>query len=200
MSLDATRPFAGMRRIMIFIDAGYLRNLQSVLKTDNFTINFRNLVECLKLFASPHLLFPDLIRVYYYCGVLKQIHGDEKLRKQYEKQQNIAESLKVEDYFEVREGLLTEDNGRLRQKGVDTIIAVDILSKAYKNHYDVAVLVAGDDDFVDVARAVKNAGKRIYGAYIEGHISELLKKSFDKRLNIDKDFLKSNKIVTTINS
>jgi uncharacterized LabA/DUF88 family protein len=46
---------------------------------------------------------------------------------------------------------------------VDTLIAIDMISKAYENHYDVDILLAGDDDFLDVVNAVKNAGKRVYG-------------------------------------
>lgn len=41
--------------------------------------------------------------------------------------------------------------------GVDTLIAIDTVTKAYQNHYDVAVLLEGDDDFIDVVKAMKNA-------------------------------------------
>ena len=50
-----------------------------------------------------------------------------------------------------------------------------MLSKAYENHYDIAILLSGDDDFLDIVTAVKDAGKRVFGTFIEGHISEVLK-------------------------
>lgn len=77
-----------------------------------------------------------------------------------------------------------DGRGTFRQKGVDTLIALDMLSKAYENHYDSAILVAGDDDFLDVVHAVKNAGKKVYGAFFEKHISQDLKDSFDRRIHL----------------
>jgi uncharacterized LabA/DUF88 family protein len=54
-----------------------------------------------------------------------------------------------------------------------------MLSKAYEDHYDIAVLISGDEDLLDVVTAVKNAGKRVYGAFIPSLISEELKYCFD---------------------
>jgi len=45
-----------------------------------------------------------------------------------------------------------------RQKGVDTLIAVDMLSGAFDRIFDVAILVAGDADFVPVVQEVKRRG------------------------------------------
>jgi uncharacterized LabA/DUF88 family protein len=60
-----------------------------------------------------------------------------------------------------------------------------MISKAYQNHYDVAVLFAGDDDFVDVVKSVKNAGKQVYGVYFDKVTSQELKDSLDKRIPIE---------------
>ncbi len=45
-----------------------------------------------------------------------------------------------------------------RQKGVDTLIAVDMLVGAFSGLFDVAVLVASDADFVPVVEEVKRRG------------------------------------------
>lgn len=45
-----------------------------------------------------------------------------------------------------------------RQKGVDTLIAVDMLSGAFDRIFSVAILVAGDADFVPVVQEVKRRG------------------------------------------
>jgi uncharacterized LabA/DUF88 family protein len=83
-------------------------------------------------------LFTDLIRVYYYDAIAeKQSSSDTRLQK-----------IQATDHYELRLGRLKDDGkGRSRQKGVDTLIAIDMISKAYENHYDVAILIAGDDDF-----------------------------------------------------
>jgi uncharacterized LabA/DUF88 family protein len=89
----------------------------------------------------------------------------------YKEQEEYLQILrKRSDFFEVRLGRLKKDGkGLFRQKGVDTLIAIDMLSKAYENHYDVAAIFSGDEDLLDVVTAVKNAGKQVYGIYFADH-------------------------------
>jgi uncharacterized LabA/DUF88 family protein len=52
------------------------------------------------------------------------------------------------------------------EKGVDTAIAVDMISLAWEGAYDVAVLVSADRDFVPVAEFLATKGiKVIHGAF-----------------------------------
>ena len=68
---------------------------------------------------------------------------------------------------------------------LDSLIAIDMLSKAYENHYDWALLIAGDADFADLVKAVKNAGKQVFGFYFEKSVSNDLVKNFDRRFALD---------------
>jgi len=47
------------------------------------------------------------------------------------------------------------------EKKVDIKIAIDIISLAYENAYDTAVLVTGDGDFVPVVKKVKGLDKKV---------------------------------------
>lgn len=47
------------------------------------------------------------------------------------------------------------------QKGVDVQLAVDLVSHAYINSYDVAVVCSGDVDLIESIRLVKNLGKKV---------------------------------------
>jgi uncharacterized LabA/DUF88 family protein len=47
------------------------------------------------------------------------------------------------------------------EKKVDIKIAIDIISLAYENAYDTAVLVSGDGDFVPVVKKLKELGKGV---------------------------------------
>jgi uncharacterized LabA/DUF88 family protein len=119
-----------------------------------------------------------LIRLYYYDAVPydKSVSNDQKI---------LHEQIKNTDLFELRLGRIKYDEeGKTRQKGVDVLIAIDMISKAYENHYDIAVFLAGDDDFVDVVKAVKNTGKQVFGIYFNKLASHELKQNFDKRLPI----------------
>jgi len=83
----------------------------------------------------------------------------------------------------------------LKQKGVDVLLAVDMINKAYTEQYDFGVLIAGDSDFVDVVNAVKDSGKRVFGMYFRGHIAEDLYDALDARIEID-NFINDLKTLT----
>lgn len=58
-------------------------------------------------------------------------------------------------------------NGDLRgteEKGVDTRIATDLISLAWSNGYDVAVIVSADRDFVPVADFLQSKGIKVIHA------------------------------------
>jgi uncharacterized LabA/DUF88 family protein len=48
-----------------------------------------------------------------------------------------------------------------RQKAVDTLLAVEMLSGAFTKRYELALLVAGDADFVPVVNEVRRAGPHV---------------------------------------
>ncbi|MFT3714057.1 MAG: NYN domain-containing protein [Archangium sp.] len=49
-----------------------------------------------------------------------------------------------------------------KSKGVDITLARDLLSHAYRDNFDAAVLVAGDADFVPLVEEVKRLGKQVF--------------------------------------
>ena len=51
-------------------------------------------------------------------------------------------------------------NGAIEKK-VDIQIAIDMVSLAYENAYDTAVLISGDGDFVPVVKKIKELGKNV---------------------------------------
>jgi uncharacterized LabA/DUF88 family protein len=54
-----------------------------------------------------------------------------------------------------------------RQKGVDTLIAVDMLEGAYLKAYSRALLIAGDADYVPAIQAVQRTGINVVVAAVE---------------------------------
>jgi uncharacterized LabA/DUF88 family protein len=56
-----------------------------------------------------------------------------------------------------------------KAKGVDIALAKDILGHAYRDNYDVAVLLAGDGDYVPLVVELKRLGKVVYVAFFENH-------------------------------
>ena len=54
-----------------------------------------------------------------------------------------------------------KDKQTQKSKGVDISLSRDMLSHAFNDHYDVAVLIAGDGDYVPLVEEVKHQGKRV---------------------------------------
>ena len=81
------------------------------------------------------------------------------------------------------------------QKGVDVRLAIDMLSKAQRQEYDVAVLVSGDSDFVDLVKLVKESGKHVVNAHSprtpgrKYHPSVTLEQACDACIIMDAQFL-----------
>ncbi len=61
-----------------------------------------------------------------------------------------------------------------------------------KNNYDIAILVAGDDDYVPLVRAIKEEGRRIILWFFEGSkgLSKALRREADYFFDISWFLLK----------
>lgn len=200
---------------MVFIDGAYLRiNAKELFGNDD--LRYKNLAHVLVSDTLHGNLQPHLVRAYYYDGIasVKQVesmsdasiagHAIDILGAKENEQEKYVEKIRMTDLFDVRLGqsiLLTaggveqKKNWVFRQKGVDALIAVDMITKAYQNQYDEAVLIAGDADLLPIVEAVKNIGPRITGAYFEGHIKKELQHAFDKRITLTKDYLHTKGIL-----
>ncbi|GIS30707.1 MAG: hypothetical protein Ct9H90mP2_10900 [Dehalococcoidia bacterium] len=63
------------------------------------------------------------------------------------------------DNLEVKLGIWKEQNGSIVEKGVDVLLATDLVLNSVKNKYDTAIIVSGDGDFFPAIEAVKKEGK-----------------------------------------
>lgn len=67
-----------------------------------------------------------------------------------------------------------------RSKRVDISLATDMLTHAHRQNYDVAVLIAGDGDYVPLVEAVMSEGKRVHVMFVEDGLSPDLELAADK--------------------
>lgn len=65
------------------------------------------------------------------------------------------------------------------EKKVDINIAIDMISLAYENAYDTAVLVSGDGDFVPVVKKIKKLDKNVEIWAFEYSFANALKEEFE---------------------
>ena len=78
-----------------------------------------------------------------------------------------------------------DHNGRWYhvEKETDVNLAVDMVTGAYEDRYDVAMLVAGDTDYVRAIQAVQARGKRVVWCHLPGqrHTNQLAQVCHEKR-------------------
>jgi uncharacterized LabA/DUF88 family protein len=179
------RPTPSYRKVMIFIDGGYLREyFKKKFGNDEISLDgFQSLVYHLVQLVGYGAIKGELIRTYYYDATV-----DETEKERRENQ--FFRLLHRVPFCTVKLGRLIKTADGYRQKGVDILMAIDMLTKASENHYDIAILVAGDGDFVELVEAVKDSGKRVYGAYIPNHVSSKLSESFDVSITLTENLLK----------
>ena len=73
-------------------------------------------------------------------------------------------------------------------KRVDITLATDMLLHAYRKHYDVAVLVAGDEDYVPLVRAVQGEGARVTVCFFRNGLSPALEMAADDFVDLEPFF------------
>jgi uncharacterized LabA/DUF88 family protein len=165
-------------RVAIFIDGSNLYHaLQGNFKRHD--LNFAEFAN--KLCGSRHLL-----RIYYYNILQDSIQWPDTYREQ----QDFLDVLRKTPYLEIRLGSSKMTHGTPVEKGIDIMLATDMLHFAWNDLYDVAVLVSGDSDFAYALQAVKNMGKHVEVAYFEKGISKDLLDIADNRHLLNRNFFK----------
>ena len=173
---SGSRPYI-FRRVMIFIDGSYLRIGLDEAELDE--VHQLQNVKSLAVRMLPKIMrrpfYGEHLRTYWYDG--KYNERDDR----YDSQNEFFNKLRGFENFEVKTGQIIPSSQGDRQKGVDVLLAVDMLTKAYENHYDIAVFIGGDRDFIPLIKAVKDqAGKQVYGVVFSRSCSKELKREFDK--------------------
>jgi len=177
-----------LKRTMIFIDGGYFRKFledmvnegcfrkfldkgltsESIKKPEIIAYGLSVLLFEIVNKINASIYHHEIIRVYYYDG--KSLEDPEFRKKDdfFNLIKNNFGLLQTTIPFEMKFGRLIKSSKdeKPRQKGVDVLLSVDIVAKAFLDHYDEAVIVAGDDDFLDAVTSVKDfTGKKVIGFY-----------------------------------
>ena len=155
-------------KVMMFIDGS---NIFWASKRRGHKINYIKLRDL--LVGSNR----RLVRAYYYCAIgvpptKDQIRFHDKLKfsnltvvtKPLKKRESKARLLAMYDkttkqWNNMNNELIIAE--KFEEKGVDVALVTDMISMGYKNAYDTAILVGGDEDFLSAINDIKMIPKRV---------------------------------------
>lgn len=144
----------------IFIDGGNL---------------YRRLKEC-GVFPGKRFDYTKLIDVLlrgrslsskrYYIGTVRNYDQTKRSQDMVEAQQKFLSTLELQGFL-IERGRIVYDH-KIREKGVDVKIAIDLVIGAVENEYDTAVIVSSDTDLIPAIKYVISRGKKVeYAGFAE---------------------------------
>lgn len=77
------------------------------------------------------------------------------------------------------------EKGNFVEKGVDVNIALDLVTLAYENKYDCAILISNDSDFVPAIKHLINLNKKVIGVFFKNSKAYHLKTNCSEIIKIN---------------
>lgn len=155
-----------MSQVMMFIDGSNLLHTSQDFR-QGFKIDYLKLRDVL-------LDGRNLVRPYFYCS---RVPDDPTGLAFREKLQYLG--------FSVFASPLRRRGIGWVEKGVDAALVTDMLCMAFRNAYDVAIVVSGDIDLKRAIEVVKTLGKRVEIAAFRSGIGGDMKLIADKFIPLD---------------
>jgi uncharacterized LabA/DUF88 family protein len=128
------------------------------------------------------------IRAFYYdCldDVRRANESEADLQRRLCDQEDILSKIKSLTGFHLRLGTLSGSHKRLRQKQVDVMLAVEMLTHAFHKHMKQATLIAGDLDFKPIVDALVDLGTWVTVSCEPASAAEDLYSAADQRCVIN---------------
>lgn len=166
-------------RVMVFYDGGYFKqgNIYFRYKENRGWFSLPELHSVIeKYVAQKTKSSTDVTKVvaaHYYDGrTTTNVAKADQLEKDRDFEMALIQAGIIPHFMPVSEtavpGAVGEEiKYKLAQKGVDVELAIDVLDFAHADRYDVAVLIAGDGDFVPLVRRITSLNKNAVIAYFE---------------------------------
>ncbi len=164
-------------RVAVFVDAGYvyaqgallLRGSEFKKSREGVTLKAKEIIALLAKFAGTVSNKKELLRIYWYDGA--RASGPSTVQTNIAQQENVK----------LRLGQL---NSAGHQKGVDSLIVIDLTELARNGAISDAVVVSGDEDIRIAVQIAQNHGVRVHLLGIGG-VSQRGSQSFSLQNEAD---------------
>jgi uncharacterized LabA/DUF88 family protein len=141
-------------KVAIFIDGGYIEKIVKI-EFSPLRIDYAKLPV---VFSRGK----EILRSYYYdCLPYQSSPSTPEERERFSKKQRFHTMLNRLSKYEVREGRLVKRGLEFEQKGIDTLLSIDIVNLAASKMISEAILIAGDYDFVPAVKVAKEHGVNV---------------------------------------
>jgi len=178
---------------ILFIDSGYLsfiskyfgKNKPLKYKIEEFSerICRERKLQCKKIY-------------FYIASPFQSQIPTEQERKRKASYDKFIEKLKnIKPQIVIREGRCQKINNTFQQKGVDTLMTMDLLKVPKKENVNTLIILTSDTDFVPIIKDIKSEGIKVILAYFTDKkrksafsLSNHLWKAVDDRILIKREF------------
>jgi uncharacterized LabA/DUF88 family protein len=155
-----------VERIIIFFDARNIKS-SSEMMTD-WLFSYSGFIDYFARNAH-------VVRSYFYDASPHPTQYTNARKKFYSHLRSLGTSLRLKEL----------DPKHPTQKGVDIYLTADMISLAYEDAYDVALIVSGDGDYKALVDLVKSKGKKVWVASFSASLSNALREVADKIILIE---------------
>ncbi len=140
-------------RVAIFIDGGnFYQRIRESGVGKGMQLDY-------DAFVSFLLRGRSLVSKSYYIGIVRDHDHTKKSQDMVRSQQKFLSGLETHG-FAIKRGRIVYDH-KIREKGVDVQIAIDLIVGAYENAYDTAMVVSSDTDLIPAIKQVRRMGKKV---------------------------------------
>jgi uncharacterized LabA/DUF88 family protein len=177
-----------MYKTVLYIDGGYLAKISKSFGEPK--IDFHTFSEMLCKDED------DRLRTYYYyCMPFQSSPPSIEESTRFKKAEKFVKSLTKLPKFEVRLGrfqkIQTDLSVEYIQKGIDVMLAVDLVKMSWSKQIDKAIILGVDSDFLFAVQTAKDAGVMTQICYSDRHpVNDSMLDVFDERVIITNDLLK----------
>lgn len=194
-----------MRRAMMFIDYENFEAARRALYRENQVEHTPRLDIPIfpQKFVAEKTSNVDLLKTFLFVPEPEGVLAEEEHRT---KLYNFLKGLENTDYLTVISGrhcvrpvngdystinIANKKTFYVVEKGTDVNIATQLLTKAFHNSYDIAIVVSADADYLPVYDILNTLGKLVMIVYLEGQNISKIRCHTDQQICLDFDFLKS---------
>lgn len=141
-------------RVFIVIDgSNFYHRLREAKLGKLLDFNYAEFTEYL---AHDRVVFANR----YYVGPIREESGNAKSKELMVGQQKLIGNLQKHGY-EIGFGHMLKTDGVYHEKGVDVLMATDLLIGAYEDLYDTLILVSSDTDLIPSLAKIREKGKKV---------------------------------------